>query len=527
MDIPMIVQTVLFIAIPAVVMLIALLLGLKRNIFQSIAKIVMTLLAIVVSVIITKLFVPTVLVNTLPLIIESSGGELPINLLDTVVGTELLKIVSSVLMPIIFAVVFAIVAFVFWILFIIPKKLLSDKRLAEKTRAKQSDFANNYTEILLEEGAITAEKATEIEQGRSDNHKPWMRVGSIVLSMFSAFLVLAHLALPVSYYSEIIDDISSVELIKESTDEILPIAHSVSTHPVVRGYRAVGSPALFYLDHITTEDGVGDSAKGTLKTIVSIAEIFATLDTTMPNSNTFYTAANMLDNSPFLDNIIVGAFHEILAAWEQEDAWLGIDKTVLGDIEIIDDVLVYLSGIDSASTMFTLVGDVFSLADISNSGLNQDIIANILLRFSPDGLELLEKMLTTALSDAEQLPFEGTEAIISGLFSAIKDFKQDVSITDEQKAKILSNEAKLIYELSRIFTGETEIDPKEIGSMIYSSQIVSDAFNDITDGGTVLDPCNLSDLVEHSFVEEMVSGMEKEGATEDLQKSVLAFFGVK
>lgn len=525
-----IIQIVLYV-VPIIVLLLAVLLGFKRNIFQSIAKIVMTLIAITISALVVKFTTPGTIASSLPALSEVIGGEISGVLFNSSIGLEAVKIVAAVIMPITFTVIFAIVAFIFWILYCIPKKLLSDKKLEERRKKKDAkaalSVANDDIETAANEELDPApEIHSEDPNARIGAGKTWLRVGSIVLSVLSAFLVLAHLALPICQYPQLLNDLSNVEIVESSTQDILPAVNTIANHPVVKCYSFASAPTMHFFDRISSTDGESDSARNTLNSLAAVTDILTSLEGSELNKETFDSLASLLESNPYLDNLILNAMQEMLAAWERGEAWLGIEQIAIGDDESFEMIYEHLSECDSAVSVFRLIGDALTLAKVSEDGFNQDTIETIIVDFSSDGISMVEKVLKESVSDNEHIPSGTTEklASVSGALSAIEEIKNDSSIAEEEKKEILTNEAQAISNFYTIVTDPKSANPEQIGYDIAYSKTISDAILLATDNGNIKDPFDIAEKLPSSFLDSIMSGLKQSGASEELQKAVLAFF---
>ncbi len=520
-------QAILFVVIPAIVLLVAVLLGFKRNIFQSIAKIVITILAIIISVIIVKFVTPSVIGSFFPLISDFVDGAMLDLLFSSSIGQEGMKIVSAIIMPIVFTVVFAIIAFLFWILYCIPKKLLSDKKLAERSQAKTNIQAVNGAN----DGDIQIETADELcdaqQYPQRETKKILLRIGCVVLSVLSSFLVLAHLALPVSYYPQLINDISGVEIVSSSMQEVRPAVNALAKHPVIQCYRFVGTPAIACFDSISSTDGKHDSVQNTLNSLLSFADVITKLEGSELEKETFTTLAGLLDSNPYLDSLLLNTLQEMLAAWERGEAWFGIEKAALGDDATFEMIYEHIAQCDNAASVLRLIGDALTLVKVSEEGINEDTIETIVVEFSSDGISMVENVLKDSSIDNKIISSVSTEKLagISGALSAIEDIKNDSSMEEEEKKEILVDEAQAISNFYELVKDPKNADPEQIGNDVANSKTISEAIFLATDNGKIKDPFDIADKLPATFLDSILSGLQQGGASDELLESTRAFFG--
>ena len=126
MDILQIVTTVIFIVLPAFALLISLINGFKRNIFQAIARLVMTVLSIIVSVLITKFALPAAIFKLLPQGAELINNDIFTYFLTAAAVQDVIKLLATILIPVIFVLVYITVSIIFSILYFHLLNLLLD-----------------------------------------------------------------------------------------------------------------------------------------------------------------------------------------------------------------------------------------------------------------------------------------------------------------------------------------------------------------------------------------------------------------
>ena len=211
----------LFTVLPAVILVLAFLLGLKRNIFQSAAKLICVILSVVVSAIVVKVSLPPVV----PVLFDFLQGEISpeiLNYLQTSSAVkDLLTFASALLMPVVFFFVFIVAWLVFAILYFIPGTILSKRSFARRAARKA---AKQAVAVPACESVDQPENPVEIQEKKGVNWaKVGMKVGSVVLNVGAAFIGLAFFAMPISYYANLayvsLDAMESAEDHQEGCEE--------------------------------------------------------------------------------------------------------------------------------------------------------------------------------------------------------------------------------------------------------------------------------------------------------------------
>ena len=524
MDIVSIILLILTVAIPAIFILLSVLFGFKRNIYQSLAKLGMTVFAIGLSVLLVKLITPAAFSPIFNLVAGSIGN------VAAIIVPELTNFLSVYIMPAVFFGVFSIISLICLILYLtISKKKLTDAKVAAlkaKIAAKKAakDASVEDEGMVVETVEAPQNNETPALKDNEKAKKAWLRVGCVALSVLSVLLVLAHFAMPLSYYSDVADDVLSVSFMRESTEEILPIVDTVSNYPAVKIYRFVSTPAVWCFDRIRSTNGVGDSARNTLDTILNIADIFSNMDKQQSQSECFYAAANLVEKNPYLDNLLL----EILQKVAFDRTLLGQQGDTLGGVSV-ETVISCLERVDSAKSLFYMLGDIATLPDIIGEDITDEALTNVFVNFRTESLNILEVLVLESVKDMEKFSVDVSDDLVSSVFTAITEIKNDPSISDDEKAIILADEAESIQIFLSVMNNPRKADPKQIGKAIAQSNAISDALIAATDGGTVRDPCGFGKALTSSFTKKVNAAVEAEGIAEDseLYAAVNAFFSKK
>lgn len=502
-------MSILFILLPIIVLIIAYFIGAKRNIFQAVAKVLMTLLAIIISVIITKNVVPSE--NDMYYIVSTLVSELPSLSADSLVISELLTMCSTLFQPLLFAGIFTLVSFVFLILYLIPKHLLSDKQIAAKKREK---------EVIVGCRGIDS-----IENPRKQNGM--LKVTCGLLGVISAILVLAHIAVPVTYYSKLADEVFSIEITAEMADEIGPSTTMISQHPSVRIYRTINTPTTYFLDRVKSSNGEVGSASNALKSIFLFADNAAKIMDGELDANSLYSLADLMASNPYLDHLLASIGHEIVTQWEKGESWNGIEPIDSGASVLFK----YVLQCDKMSSALRLLGDALSLYETLQTGeMNAETIRDIFLNLTPEGIEMLGAALEETLSSKTDTPTEladKTAGMLKEILNGVATIKNNDKISEKEKEQILEKEANVIFNLFAVADNPKDIDYDKLGKDLAESSVIPEAIQSITDNGQVKDPWGIADAIPSDATSSIKDGLQKGGISEssDLYRSMMSFFG--
>ncbi len=510
----------LFALVPFVILLITFFVSRKRNVFQSAAKLVLTLLAINVTIIITKLSTPSAVNSALMFTFVEEG--IIADITNSAFMQNVIALSSALVMPVIFSVVLIPVSIVFTILYIIPKKLLTDEKveimLAKKKNKEVSD-------TVIENSGV------EAQQGMSVNSKKWLRVISIALSLLSAILMLSHFALPVSHYSQLAKEVVAFEII-ENTEEIEPAIDKVATFPTLQAYRVINRPATYFLEQVRTTSG----KTTTVSQLVELAQdavddINALSAEEEPTAELFYIAADSLESAPFLDELITSCVKEMCIAWEKGEAFFGVEQLNLGNEALTNLALEFLPNSEKVSTAFRAIGDALNAVEImEEKGIGEELINEIVVNTAPDEVDLLG----TIFSSVDVLGVESEDelgqrlsAALKSVFDGIAGLKRNNEMSDEERTSKLKREAKALTLFYQLITVPTTVNPNEIGVSLAESSIFSDVITELTEKGEISDPLGIGSTITKDIYIGVLDGLKQGGISksDDLFKSVKALLG--
>ena len=534
MEILSIIETILFVVLPVIFIGLSILWGFKRNLFQALAKFAMTLLAVWLSVLIVRLSMSSILQQVIHSVTESNL-DIPVAILQgSSLGSGLMEIVSALIRPVAFHIVFAVISLLFLILYIIPKRLLSDNKLEELKLKKQ---AIDIEETIIAEPVCEGSDASETKEGKepgevvNKQNKFWLRIGSVSLSVLSTLLVLSHLAQPICYYSQLVIDISSSESIRSSMEEIEPYVEGVSNHPTIVCYRLIDAPATYSLDYISAPGNSGGTARSALIAIVNIVDQFEEMSKSEPTAEGLYSLADLLEENPVLDNMIIDLIREMVDAWESGADWFGVEKPDVSDDTITKTLFEYLKECSSVSSALRLAGDALTFQGIMESGeITPENINAVLITTSSDGIIALGKLISAAITASDDIPEDISDHLYSfvcGIFNGIAEIKQDATLSDSERITALQKEANAITIFYSLIENPSNADPKDIGRCITESVVFSNVISDVTDNGNTKDPCGFGQMLSEEYINSVEAGLEQGGvdASSELHKSVMSFFG--
>lgn len=525
MDILQIVLIVIFIAIPVFALLISLINGFKRNIFQSLARLIMTILAIAAAVLVTKFTLPAVISSLLPQITALIDNNTVSYFLNTSAVRDVIELLSTVVIPIVFSPVYIFVSIIFSILYLIPKKLLSSA-----SNCKRSNGALTLTEEqeYVLDNEISNDTYT-MKQGRCLSWKKFiLRAGSIVCSLLSTVLVLSYLAVPLNYYPKLVTNISN-----STNRDIIPLeaetlVGGIYDHPVNQCYRLINEPSVLFMDRIVI-DGVGDTqGTETFTVLISVIDEFSTIENGDFDYRLFYRLADILEDNKLLDEILTSTVHDIFNSWNRGEAWLEIEPVIIVNETISNKLYSKFTTCESVIPVFRAVGDAVAMQQAMNTnGTPEEIIMEVFNNLNEDTVDLIDIMLEGVLSEQVGSAGEVISVFTNSVSNVITEIKNDVNLTDEEKSEKLQNEAKSVASLVTAIQEPKNIMPDQIVSWMVDSTIISTTIQNATDNGTTRDPYNIAGEFDKSFINSVKQCLDNEGVSQesDLYKSLLAFLG--
>lgn len=525
MDIIKIVLIVMFVAIPAFALLVSLINGFKRNIFQSLTRLIMTILAIAAAVLITKFALPVAISSILPQIAATIDNDAVSYFLNASAAHNVIELLSTVVIPVVFSLVYIFVSIIFSILYLIPKKLLSNASLSKKSNG---DLTLTEEQKNVLDNEISNDTYT-MKQGRHFSWKKFvLHAGSIACSLLSTVFVLSYLAVPLNYYPKLVTNISN------STDtDIIPLeaealVSRIYDHPVNICYRLINEPSVLFMDKIAIDD-IGDvQGTETFAVLISVINEFSALENSDLDYRLFYRLADILESNKLLDQILTSTVHDIFGAWDRGEAWLEIEPVVIVNETISSKLYSQFATCESVIPVFRVVGDAVAMQQTMNTnGTPEEIIKEVFNNVNEDTVELIDIMLEGVLSEQVGSAGEVVSVFTSSLTDVIIGIKKDVNLTDEEKSEKLQKEANSVASLVTAIQEPKNISPDQIVSWMVDSTIISTTIQNATDNGTTRDPYNIASEFNKSFINSVKQCLDNEGVSQesDLYKSLLAFLG--
>ncbi|MBR7123160.1 MAG: hypothetical protein IKC95_06885 [Oscillospiraceae bacterium] len=528
MDVLQIVTAVIFIVLPALALLISLINGFKRNIFQAIARLVMTVLSIIVSVLITKFVLPATILKLLPQAAGLISNDIFTYFLTAHVVQDAIRLLSTVLIPVVFVFVYIIVSILFSILYLIPKKLLSNDSLKKK--------CNN--DLQLTQAQINVlENDDETHTNKQGSGFCWgkfaLRIGAIACSLLSTVLILSYLAIPLNYYPKLVEIVSI-----SANDDIIPaeaetVIDSIYRHPVNQYYCLFNDFSVSYMDRIYIHNDIGIQGMDTLHLLFSVFNEFSAMGDGELDYKLFYRLADGLDNNQLLDDILTNTAHDAFQTWDRGEVWLGLEPITLVNESVSKELYSYFTNCESITSALRMLGDAFAMQQVmSGNGSVEEIIIEVFNNINEDTIKLLdevlsEDLLTGIVGDANEAAGEVVSVFVDVLSGVATDIKGNSDLSDEEKATQLQAEAKAVATLITVIQEPENITPKAIVDCVVDSKIIGNTIQNLTDNGATKNPLNIAGTFDKSFVNGVMDCLEDEGVpqTSELYKSILAFIG--
>lgn len=544
MEIMNIATIILFVVIPLFVLLVTALLGFKRNIFQSGAKLIMTILSIVISAVIVKIGVPTILSDSLDLLNGTTNTDVVAYLQTSGAGQDIIHMASTFIMPLIFFVVFMLIAIVFALLYLIPGRLLSDKAFARRAEKKQSRTTAAVAISSDETGVSSAgNEASHGPTALSQSQKAsgnWakiaLRAGSVLCSVFAGFLVLACLATPLNAYSELYTSVSEglassiVGEMDASTEEMLNALSSINEHPVNQCYKPFNGILSRYFDHFKTQDGIKVSASDTIASAGAIIDSVSDLGSDSVNSEVFYALADQIEADPFIRGVLSGLVSDMCSAWGRGEAFLGITPPDFGSAAVSNVIFNTLAGCDDIIPALRAVGDTLALQQSMqlNTQDASAMIQQVFNSVNADSAEIIKNIMSKeVLSEISDMPADmavNISAFVDGVLNGIVEIKENSNLSDTEKADILKREAEALSAFIELTQAPEDINATNLVGAIVDSTVLSNTIQDVTQSGTITDPYSIADILPPEFASDVGTQLVNEGVSEgsDLYNSIMA-----
>lgn len=512
-------EIIAFIIIPIIALSLSFLLGWKRNIFQSGSKLILTFLAILISTIIVNVSVIPVLQNNLHLLNNLVGNEMFAYLSTASITDDVVNLISCLIMPFVFGVVFALICIIFALLYLIPGRLLSNKALSK--RVKKTDGQSNPSTATV---SPIDEKCVNILKCR----KTWLRAGSVACSMVSTFLVLALLALPLSYYSGAIISLDKTINIEEGTfSDVVDISDSISSHPTNIIYKPFSGVISGTLDHFKTSRGDRVSAIKSVCDSVSFIEAVSAMDLSTLSAQNCYDLADLIELNPYLNCVTSGLVKDMVQSWKNGEPFMGVEPIVVDSSDAAETIYTALSDTEDVPASLRLVGDMLAISYVMQPGGEErvDTLYQVLLNSNSSSTVALKNILS---SDAilSVLPSNAYSVLLDSVLTQIVDIKNDKSISEIETSEILYQEAENLIIVLDTVTNPGIVQPEVLINAVVNSKVLASTVVDITENGTVKDPCGIAANLPQQFTGELSSILVNQGVAEgsDFYNAFMALF---
>ena len=556
----------LFTVLPAVILVLAFLLGLKRNIFQSAAKLICVILSVVVSAIVVKVSLPPVV----PVLFDFLQGEISpeiLNYLQTSSAVkDLLTFASALLMPVVFFFVFIVAWLVFAILYFIPGTILSKRSFARRAARK---VAKQAVAVPACESVDQPENPVEIQEKKGVNWaKVGMKVGSVVLNVGAAFIGLAFFAMPISYYANLayvsLDAMESasevrmsVEIPADELKELKQIVAAINNHPMNAAYKSVNSTVSNNFDEFITQNGNSVNVTETVTNTVVLLETVSKIDLENLKAQDLFVLADQLKNNEFLDEVSSEILSDIGTAWSKGEDFMGIEPVEIINPEVSGAIYGAISKNGDASTLLQTAGNVIALQEVLNgSGNNtegdnkpgddtqqggssgdntqqggtsgdntqqggsagdnveEETPASKIMQILNNVDEATLALFTDLVSGEilQQVPGITPEIaevgadLINSILTNIVELKAEYSKDPQQLEAVLKAEAEVLASIIQLSEDPENADIPAVIASVGKSKALINTVIDITKSGTVKDPFNLAVLLDDEAV-DAVSNM--------------------
>lgn len=527
--------TIIFIIIPSVVILIAILLGIKRNIYQSIAKLVMTILSIIISAVLVKSFTPTVASSVIGAV-GSFGGDFIQYFMSFNMAGDVLKLLSALLMPLVFAVTFILINFVFDLLYIIPGRLLSNKAFAKRA-LKANPNPEQNTVLKSHESEMTNAEEPHEDKKKINWSKIGLRAGSIMCNILAAVLVLAMFALPINAYGRLASSLDAAPDIAIEFDgdleEAVLMVGNIDSHPTNRFYSVFNGVIVTYFDRFNAGDGSTVVVSDTLFSVISIVDFISGLDLTGLNSDLLLDFANKLEENIFVKNLATELISDLCNAWVRGEAILGISAPEL-EGDFLDILLTKLSDCDDITVAIRAMANALRLGqaiipdNTNESGDTVSMIVEIFTELNADTAGMIKTFVSNeVLTEVAQMPpsmAQNVSGFIDSVLDGIIAVKDDTNLTNEEEKDRLNEEAKAMASVLDMAKSPETIAPEKLVESIVKSSVIANTIQEITDNGSTGDPYGIADALTPEFTEAVSQQLNIQGVEEDsdLYKSIMA-----
>ncbi len=532
-----------FVIIPAIIIILSIITGLKRNAYQSLFKLLFTVLSIVVSVILTK----TITEILLDSILSQHGNLIDANVMvylnSTQSAKDIIGIIKTMILPAVFLITFVTVKFLFFLLNLIPRFILSDKAIIERHRTKQASTVP-YTETIYSDtyvDEIQINSDTEHSPYKSKSSKLVSKVVSVTCCILSAVLILSSLALPINAYAKysatVIYESEDILELDSSFEEVKNGIIAIYKHPTNQCYTFINGLTLRSFETFTNHRGTTVSASNALTSILSILKNITQWDPDSISAQKIYDLAGIIENDPFAKDFMTSFVTELCDAWARGEAFLGIEVPDL-DNPIITAFLKELTSVDDITKVLRAAADILKIKDtlqFSQGNMTVEsaklFATQIFDSITPETVDIMKSMLTEeVLTQTLELPSSVSKHVgdlTGAVLDGIVEIKNDPNYSVNQAKEMLEKEAEALSLVVNMVSNPENVEPHKVVSAIVESSVISDTIHEITEGGNVSDPYQIGNEISSEFTDQFKENLEEHGVSKDndMYKSILALIG--
>lgn len=531
-----------FVIIPVIIISISVVIGLKRNAFQSAIKLLLTIIAIVISSILAKTFVQSVLDTVMSIVGNFADDNIMIYLNTSKSARDIIHIIEVLSLPIVFFALFIVIKFICFLLNLIPGNLLSDKAFIRRQRIKSvvtvPDSETIYSDTYNQNNAYIE---TEYAPFKTKQSMITSKVISVFCCVLSAFLVMSSLALPINAYTKygsmVIDYCEDILESDSDLEDVAALITTVHEHPVNKCYTFVNGLTLRSLESFENHKGKTISFSDALSTTLSILNDVTQWNADSISSQNIYDLADMIENDPFAKDFVTTFVAELCEAWEAGESFLGI-QTPDRNNPIADALLKELSSFDDITRVLRAAADVLKIKDVvqlNGNELNTEtaklMATQIFDSISPDSIDLMKTVISDELlTDLTDIPpsvathiSDFTGYVLDGII----EIKNNPDYSASQTAELFEKEALALSTIINMTSNPEEVDANVVVSAIVESSIIAETIQDVTKDGEVHDPYQIGNMISTDFKEKVKGSLDDYGISEnsDTYKSLIAFIG--
>ncbi len=520
-----IVVTLLLVVLPVLILALALFVGRKRNIYQAAVRFGAVLLSTLAGLLTVNLLRSTVLSLCDTIVSGMLPEDFSTYVHDSSSFHDLLSIVSSIAMPLLFMVAFLLFFLIFGVTaVIVSSKALSDEAFARRKAAKQ---VKNDDE----------QEPASVEPIKNADWKPIaLRVASLLITAVSVFSILSMLASPLTVYAGLIDENSETlhTLMGESADEegmktLFDIASDINANPINRMYDSINGLAAHGYATYKTAAGSTVNSFNAISSLLHVAETVITIDFENLSGKDISSLAAKLGGNTFIREFADSLLSDAAKAWTEGNTFIGTEAPVIGDKETTDSLLSVLqtnSGVSALQTVGNAVAVVETIAK-DEPGAKEELgesLYTLLSKADDTSSIVIKKMVDTALADTitQRLPMKID--ILSTVVETAVEIQQDTGISAEDKDALIKGASSSLSAITEMVKNPEQIDPKELINTIAKSELLVNAIIIETNNGALNNVLDIADILPKNAEKEVAAALEEVGFKEDSveYKSIMA-----